>query len=395
MAPEVRREIADPQAPVGIPLLRAADLVSVERAREALRPGEVLVSQLLGRARRVVVQMQKPVHLQLGGIGGERRHLVQHLEPGLELALARERHAQQVPGIGADHAFRRHGLEQGPDGGEGFLAEQRVGQMHLGFGIVRIELEEVARGPLEGIDVHRGQADPGEVLPPVEALGRQLDGALEREDRLVVAPQERQQLAGQRMARGDLGRRPAGTLGGIQRSFEGTRRRERPRQAFEGQRLLRGQLERLAMQLDRLVEPAPLAQALGEIGDQARIPRPELDRPPRVPLRRVEPAQPAEGHAQQVVRVGVLGLRLQQPPAAALGKLRVTVPQLALRLEQQAEVGRRPGRRAGRARKRPEQRRAALRPHGRGAGRSAGDRPRPRTRAASRPGGRCRSAAAP
>ena len=340
MPPEVGREIADPQPAVRVARMRAARRQRGQRAREVVAPGHMLLHQLRRRARRIVVQVQEPVHLQPGRVGGQRRDLLERLEAGLRAAWSGERHAEQVLGVGAHQPDRGHALEQGSDRAEGVLAEQRVGEVHLGFGIVRIVLEEVACGSLEDFDVHRGQADPGEVLPPVEALGRQLDGALERQDRLVVPPQDKlQQLAGQRMARGDLGRRPAGAFGGLERSFVGTGLRERPCQAFERQRLIRAQRQRPAVQVDRLVEPALLAQALGEVGDEARLPRPELDRPPGMPLRRVEPAQPAEGHAEQIVRIGVLGLSFQQPPAAALGELRAAGPQLALRFEQQPEVG--------------------------------------------------------
>ena len=153
MAAQVGREIADAQAPVGVALLRAAGLQAAQRRREALRPGEMLPLQGSGRALRVVVEVEEAVHLQLGSLRRERRHLLERREAGLDPALAGERDAEQVLGVGADQPDRRHGLEQRPDLAEGVPAKARVGEVDLGFG--------VRRGRARGDAVRRAPATRG------------------------------------------------------------------------------------------------------------------------------------------------------------------------------------------------------------------------------------------
>ena len=51
------------------------------------------------------------------------------------------------------------------------------------------------------------------------------------------------------------------------------------------------------------------------------------------------PAERGQRDAQEVVRIGVVGPRPEQSPAAALGALGTAGAQLLLRLEQQSEAG--------------------------------------------------------
>jgi hypothetical protein len=146
------------------------------------------------------------------------------------------------------------------------------------------------------------------------------------------------------------------------------------------------------MPLDRLVEPAGGAQPLGEIGDQARLVGPQLDRAPAVAQREARPAERGQRQAQEMVRFGMIGPRPEQAPAAPRRALRMAGAQLSLRFEQQpqAGVGRRP-----RAPERRGERSARLRRHARAAARGGAGRLRWRTRAGARAAAGCRSAAAP
>ncbi len=249
----------------------------------------------------------------------------------------------------------------------------------------------MARGALEPGRVHRGEAEAGEVAPPVGALGCQLDRAAERLERGLVAAQHGEQLADQRVARGDL-------RGGIARAPRRHQRGlviagggQRARQALQRQRQIGCQRQRLAMAADRLLEPAQRAQALGEVGEQAGVARLQLERAPAVAQGGGEVAEAGERRAQQVVRIGVVGIGLEQPPAACRGELRAAGAQLLLRLEQPADAARRDRSLRGEA---------CARRHGglrrrRAADRDATGSPRRGTRADGPPAARCRSAAAP
>ena len=391
MTAQVGRQVADAQPPVRIAILRAARLHGAGRRREALRPREMLLLERLGRAIRVVVEMQQAVHLQLGRVRRQFRHQLERRETGLDRALAGKRHAEQVLGVGADQPDRRHGLEQRRDLAVGISAETRVGEVDPGFVVGGIEGEEMPCRALENLDVHRGEADAGEIAPPVVAFGRELDGAAQREDRLVVTAQQREQLAHERVAGRDRGRRITGAQGGDEGRLELARFGERAGEAFEGQEVTGREVERRAMPRDRFVEPALAAQTLRQIGDEAGLAGPQLDGAPAVTQRVLGPPEPAQRDAQEIVGIRVVGPQLEQAPAAPLGALGMSRAQLLLRLQQQTEAGVRGARRAGQRRGLGQR---GLRRHARAADRDGAGSSRSRRRAGGRPGGRYRSAAA-